>query len=153
MKKISLLILTFVCFISMNAFADNCKTPCPAPNPCPKKVYTRPCPKDTFLCTNKEKDELLKCLGLSETQMCTTEKIQDKYELETLSINERIKCEEQNLNHLKKQCASKGDMRKVKNTIKELKKERKEICKCYEKQFLAILSDEQRKAYKNYKKN
>ena len=165
MKKINLLILTLFCSISLCAFADNnCNTPCPkpcdkpapcstpAPAPCEKKMYTRPCPTETFLCTNKDKDCLFETAGLSETQICTANKIQDKYELEVLSINERIKCEEENLNTLKRNCAKSSDIRKQKNVIKDLKEERREICKCYENQFKDILSSEQWRAYKNAKK-
>jgi len=97
-------------------------------------------------------NNLFRQMGLSETQICTAMKIQDKYELEVLSLNERIQCEEQSLNSLKSNCAKNSQLRKQKRTIKDLKKKRKEICKCYEKQFKALLSDQQKRAYNKYKK-
>ena len=48
--------------------------------------------------------------------------------------------------------AKRSQLRKQNRTIKDLKKKRKEICKCYEKEFKTILSDPQRKAYNKYKK-
>ncbi len=161
MKKINLLIIALFCCLSMNAFAeDGCKTPCPAPSPCEKpkpepcekKMYSRPCPVETFLCTEKAKDCLFDAANLSESQLCAANKIQDKYELEVLSLNERIKCEQERLNSLKRSCASKSEMRKQKKIIEELKNDRKDICKCYEAQFRDMLSSEQWSAYKNAKK-
>ncbi len=167
MKKIGLLIFSII-LASLCAFADcnqpnapvrewytispqkSCEKPCD--NPCEKKMYTRECPKDTFLCTGKEIDELFKCIGLSETQICNAKKLQDKYETEVLSLNERIKCENKNLSDLKRSCNKGSEYRKTKRTIKDLKKERKKICKCYEKQFKETLSDEQRHAYNKYTK-
>ena len=129
-----------------------CQTPAPCESQCPQ-TYTNPCAVDGFLCTNKDKACIYREIGLSETQICTADKIQDKYELEVMSLNEKIKCEQQNLSDLAKNCASAGDKRRVNRNIKDLKKERKDICKCYEKQFEAILSDDQRHAYRRAKKN
>ncbi len=173
MKKIGLLIFSIVFLSTISAFADcgqqnqpvkqwytmlqqkNCDSPQIAENcnnPCEKELYTRPCPVDTFLCTNKDKEELYKCLGLSDTQICTADKINDKYETEVLSLNERIKCEQKSLYDMKKACNKGSDYRKTKSKIRELKKERKEICKRYEKKFKAILSDNQRHKYNKYKR-
>jgi len=154
MKKISLLIIVLFCCASINAFAeDNCGTPCPKPAPpCEKKMYTRPCPVETFLCTGKSKECLFNAAGLSESQLCTANKIQDKYELEVLSLNERIKCEEERLNSLKRKCAKKSEMKKQKKIISELKSDRKDICKCYEAEFRDMLTSEQWSAYKKAKK-
>ena len=154
MKKIALLILLIVCMYTSTVFADtNCQTPCKKQQECKQKVYTRTCPADTFLCTNKDKDELFKCVGLSDTQICTAEKINDKYEMEVLSLNEKIKCEQKKLYDLKKACCKGSDYRATKREIKSLKRERKKICKCYEEQFKAILSDEQKKQYRKTVKN
>lgn len=129
-------------------------SPCDKPvSPCEQEMYSRACPVDGFLCTNKDKACIYREIGLSETQICTADKIQDKYELEVMSLNEKIKCEQQNLNDLARNCASAKDKRRVNRDIKDLKKERKDICKCYEKQFEAILSDDQRHAYRKAKKN
>jgi len=177
MKKVYLLLLSFACLSSLISYADSpcssetgvqtkpkcgcpvhkqMQTPCVKPvqkscqQPCKK---TKPiCPSECFLCTNKNMDDLFDCMNLSETQICTAMKIQDKYELEVLSLNERIQCEEKKICALKSSCAKKSEIRKVKRTIKDLKKKRKEICKCYEKQFKALLSDQQKRAYKKYKK-
>lgn len=172
MKKVYLLLLSFVCLGALVVYADSpcdsemnaqpkakcgcpvqkqhtCQKPCQKPClPACKQV----CPSECFLCTNKNMDELFNCMNLSETQICTAMKIQDKYELEVLSLNERIQCEEQKVCALKKNCAKKSEIRKVNKTIKNLKKKRKEICKCYEKQFKALLSDPQKRAYNKYKK-
>ncbi len=128
-------------------------TPCnkPCSDPCDEN-YSNTYGSECFLCTNRNIDELFNCMNLSETQLCTAMKIQDKYELEVLSLNERIQCEEQKIYALKQNCAKKSEIRNVNRTIKDLKKKRKEICKCYEKQFKAILSDSQIKAYKRAKK-
>lgn len=155
MKKIYLLLLTFVCLSGVNVYAaspcdgemnvmpsrSTCTRPCEATPPAP-------CTSENFLCTCKNMNALFRCIGLSETQICTATKIQDKYDTEVLSLNEKIKCEENKLSQLKKTCATGMDIRKQKNVIKKLKKERNKICKCYEKQFKALLSDMQIKKYK-----
>lgn len=180
MKKIYLLFLTLMCLCSLSVYADSpcdnemgvsprtgsaCEKPCPKPcektytTPCQKpcepkcpQTYTRECNSECFLCTNKNMNSMYSELNLSETQICTTMKIQDKYNLEVLSINERIACEEENLNRLAASCTKGKQFRDQKNLIKDLKKKRKEICKCYEKQFEAILSDPQKRAYRKYKR-
>lgn len=162
MKKVYLLLLSFACLCSLSVLADSpcdsemsvqpqktCAAPCEPK--CPE-TYVKPCSSECFLCTNKNMTQLFSQMNLSETQVCTAMKIQDKYELEVLSLNERIECEEANLCQLKKSCANRSEINKVKKTIKNLKKKRTEICKCYEKQFKALLSDQQKKAYNKYKK-
>lgn len=162
MKKVHLLLLSFVCLCSLSAFANSpcdsempmqpqqtCAAPCEPQ--CPQ-TYVNPCPSECFLCTNKNMSTLFSQMNLSETQICTAMKIQDKYALEVLSLNERLECEEANLCQLKQSCAKRSEINKVKKTIKNLKKKRKEICKCYEKQFKALLSEPQKKAYNKYKK-
>ncbi len=151
-----------------NGYYNNqksCNKPCkkhyqtPCQTPC-EKTYQTPCQtpcqadaqSECFLCTNRNMNSIFSQMNLSETQMCTAMKIQDKYALEVLSINERIQCEKQNLSLLKQKCAKRSEMRKQNRTISRLKKDRKKICKCYEDQFKAILSDEQKKAYKKAKK-
>ena len=176
MNKIKILVLALLCISTLNVYADvNCnKTPvkktytysplpakqnnCSKPaekscdKPCPQPVYTRECPAETFLCTGKERTSLFKCMNLSETQICNAEKLQDKYETEVLSLNERIQCEKKKLYQMKKACTKGSEYRKTKREIRRLKKERNKICKCYEKQFKTTLSDQQIKEYKRYKK-
>lgn len=183
MKKIYLLLLSFVCLSVLSAFAgapcDNergysktwqgCQKPCEKPcqksysQPCEKscaKPCAKPCEKDIapvcaadcFLCTNKNADTLLSQMHLSNTQLCTAQKINEKYQLEVMSLNERLNCEYENRGALKRSCAKRSELRASKRIIKDLKKERKKICDCYEKQFKAILSDPQKKVYKKLKK-
>lgn len=156
MKKIYLLFGVLICFCSTNVFAAspcdseigkanassiNCQKPC--------EVTQYPITySDNFLCTCKNMEKLFNCIGLSETQKCNAIKIQEKYKLEVLSLNEQIKCEEDKLCSLKKSCTTKREICKTKKRIKELKKERKRICKCYEKQFKNLMSDMQIKKYK-----
>ena len=155
MKKFYLLFGALICFCTTNVFAASpcneemgmAKTPMTTcQKPC--EVTQRPVCSENFLCTCKEITKLFDCIGLSETQKCNAMKIQEKYDLEVLSLNEQIKCEEDKLCSLKKTCASKREMCKTKKRIKELKKERKRICKCYEKQFKSLMSDMQIKKYK-----
>ena len=155
MKKLYVLFLSFICLCSLGCFADhNYSKTVPqqknCPNPCPQ-TYQQPT-TECFLCTNKPAYTLFKQMNLSETQICTAMKIQDKYALEVLSLNERIKCEEEALCRLKANCAKNSEIRKQNKLIKKLKKDRKEICKCYEKQFKSILSDQQKHSYNKYKK-
>lgn len=141
--------------------AKKCTNPCPVtqsnlcekpcPNGCPEKV-TPVCTGDNFLCTGKDKHSLYQCLNLSATQVCTAEKINDKYQLEVLSLNERLDCEYRNRGALKQNCTKRCDLRASKKVINDLKKERRKICECYEKEFKNILSEEQIKSYKKYKK-
>ena len=176
MKKIGLLMLLILLTGMLTVQADNCNsnppvrkmytyTPMPKKQPCnkpvqtpcekpcsPEPVYSRACPADTFLCTGKEKNAMFKCLKLSETQICNADKLQDKYETEVLSLNERIQCEKKKLYEMKKACTKGSEYRRTKREIKRLKKERNKICECYEKQFKVTLSSEQIKEYKRYKK-
>lgn len=174
MKKFYLLILSLLCLCSLAAFAgspcnqeqgyskqyngSSCQKPCqkPTQNKCAQpcetpKTCDTPCKSaqsECFLCTNKNMNSLFSAMNLSDSQICTAMKIQDKYQLEVLSMNERIQCEKQNLYSLKQKCTKGSELRKQKRTISRLEKDRKKICKCYEEQFKAILSDPQRKAYK-----
>lgn len=176
MKKLYLLFLSFICLCSLSAFADspcdkeikkvpstNCQKPCtkqyqrtyqtpckkPCEKPCPK-AYTPSCNK--FLCTNADMNTLFKNMNLSSTQVCNAQKIQSKYEQEVLSLNERLQCEREKLCQQEQTCAKGSEIRKQKRLIKKLEKKKKEICKCYEKQFKATLSSMQQKAYRKYKK-
>lgn len=174
MKKLYLLFLSFICFCSLSAFADspcdkeiqkapsrNCQKPCTKQyqrtyqTPC-QKPCEKPCPKapscNKFLCTNADMNTLFKNMNLSSTQVCNAEKIQSKYEQEVLSLNERLQCEREKLCQLEQTCAKGSELRKQKRLIKKLEKKKKEICKCYEKQFKATLSSTQQKAYRKYKK-
>lgn len=130
-----------------------CQTPAQTPcqTPC-QKQYTPPCSSDRFLCTNANMNTLFSNMNLSSTQICNAEKIQSKYAQEVLSLNERIQCEKEKLCQLENSCAKWNDKRKQKKLIKKLEKKKKEICKCYEKQFKATLSSMQIKAYKKYRK-
>lgn len=164
MKKLYVLFLSFVCLCSLCAFADSpcdneikmqpkssCEKPCPrSQSQCPQ-TYQRP-RSECFLCTQKDMNTLFSQMCLSNTQICTAQKIQDKYDLEVYSLNDRIQCEEENLCQLEEQCASNSEIRKQKRLINKLKKERNKICKCYEYQFKTILSDKQKRNYNKYKK-
>ena len=161
MKKIYVLLMSFACLSIANAFADSpCDSEMPkqqtrtiqqqnCDKPCEKPVQ---CPSECFLCTGKNINDLFEEICLSETQACTALKIQEKYEVEVLSVNEQIECEGAKLNEMKSNCAKYSEIRKQKNVIKKLEKTKKEICKCYEKQFKSLLSDVQKKKYNKYKK-
>ncbi|MBQ3641802.1 hypothetical protein II906_07775 [bacterium] len=123
-----------------------------AQNGCENAVEQPVCDSECFLCTKKNADCLFREIGLNETQICTAMKIQEKYELETLSINERINCEKAKLKQMKENCGKYFDIKKQKRVINELKRERNKICECYEKQFKMILSDKQIHDYNKYKK-
>ena len=125
--------------------------------PCEKMYNPPPTPSfdscsSSFLCTKRDMKSLFRCMNLSETQICNAQKIQNKYEQEVLSLNERIKCENEKYYELKNNCSKNSELRKQKRLIKKLEKKRKEICKCYEKQFEVTLSSMQRKAYRKAKK-
>lgn len=165
MKKVYLLLLSFMCLCTLSAFAghDGC---CPEKKPCKpacekpcEKQCEKPCPQpcmtpmsDTFLCTCANLDEIAQCLNLSDSQLCNAHKIQEKYDQEVYSFNDRIQCEEEKLTQLEDECASYMETRKQKDAIKKYKKERNKICDCYEKQFKATLSKEQIKEYNKIKK-
>ncbi len=181
MKKIYFLFLSFVCLSCLSVYADSpcdnemsktmksqyskqhkyytyapvktssCQEPC-------EKMYNPPptpsfdsC-SSSFLCTKRDMKSLFRCMNLSETQICNAQKIQNKYEQEVLSLNERIKCENERYYELKNNCSKNSELRKQKRIIKKLEKTKKKICKCYEKQFEATLSSMQRKAYRKAKK-
>ena len=177
MKKLSILFLSFVCLSSLSVFADS-----PCDNEVTKKTYQtqntmpknqgkykyyyyktqqQPCqPKcnkqkstcNYFLCTNADMNTLFENMCLSDTQICNAEKINDKYNQEVLSITERIECENQKYCEMEENCAKSSELRKQKRLIKKLEKKKKEICKCYEKEFKTTLSKDQQKAYNKYKK-
>lgn len=171
MKKLSILLLSFFCLCSLNAYATHngcchnnntpvkksCETPCqkPAENvcekPCPQPCKT-PCSTDRFLCTKVNLDTLAKCINLSSSQLCNAHKIHEKYEQEVYSYNDRIQCEKQKLCEMEKTCTNKSDIRKQKRNIKNYENEKKKICKCYEKQFKATLSKDQIRQYNKAKK-
>ena len=179
MRKLNLLLMSFLCLCSLGAYATShcdktiprgahysyvtptqktCQKPCTKVEPikpcqpkCPQ-TYSNPCKSECFLCTNTNMMNLFKQMNLSETQICNAMKLQDKYEQEVYSLNERLECENANLCQLKQKCNKGRDYRETKKTIKELKKTRKEICKCYEDQFKSTLSADQKRAYRKYKK-
>ena len=161
MKKVCFLFMCIVCLCSLSSYADshyanqgNQMTKCEktsTPNPC-QKSYQTPCPSSCFLCTNANMNTLFKQMNLCDTQICNAMKIQDKYSQEVLSLNERIECEKATLCKLEQTCTKKGEIRKQKSLIKKLEKKKKEICKCYEKQFKATLSSDQQRLYNKYKK-
>jgi hypothetical protein len=176
MKKIYLLILMSFCLCSLCAYAESpcdkempmkpkseCVKPCEKPSckSCLKKAPAQnelKCPQnytsseECFLCTGKNIKEVFKNASLSETQICNAMKIQEKYNTEVLSLNEKITCEEEKLSKLKKNCSSKSELRKQKKLLKDLNKKKKEICNCYENQFKALLSDSQKKSYNKFKR-
>lgn len=156
MKKINLLILSLFCLCSLAAFAthDNCcKEPQPAPKcetPCPQTYDSTSC--DYFLCTDKNMNTIFSGMNLSNAQICNAQKIQEKYEQEVLSLEEKLECENAKLSELEESCASASEIRKQKNAIKELEKTKKKICECYESQFKATLSSDQERIYNKNKK-
>ncbi len=156
MKKISLLILSLFCLCSMSAFAthDNCcKKPQSVPKcekPCPQTYTESDC--DSFLCTEKNMNSVFSGMNLSNAQICNAKKIQEKYEQEVLSLEEKLECECAKLKELEECCANASEIRKQKNVIKELEKTKKKICECYENQFKATLSSDQERIYNKNKK-
>ena len=156
MKKFYVVLFSIMCFTTVNVLAD---APCTseeewiaAQNGCEAEERTPVCNSECFLCTDKNYDCLFQELGLDDIQRCSAMKIQEKYEQETLSINEAIQCEKDKLKQMKAGCCKYFDLKKQKRVIKNLKNERQKICDCYEKQFKMILSDNQRSAYNKYKK-
>ena len=163
MKKLNVLLLSFICLCSLSAFADHnfeyqkqqmqksCAKPCPTTKTTCPQTLQRP-RSECFLCTDKNMCTLFSQMKLSNIQICTAQKLQDKYDLEVYSLNDRIKCEEESLCRMEANCCKSSEIRKQKRLIKKLKKERKKICKCYEKQFKSLLSSDQKKSYRKYKK-
>ena len=151
-KKLFLLILSLICLCSLCVFA--------ASNDCNKKAESKvSCPQtyehcltECFLCTEKTMASAFSGMNMSSNQICNAKKLQEKYEQEVLSIEEKIQCEEEKLNELKRKCSSKSAIRKQKRYIKELKKTKKKICDCYQKEFKSTLSSDQERRYnKNIK--
>ena len=58
----------------------------------------------------------------------------------------------QKYREMKENCAKNNELRKQKRLIRKLEKKKKEICKCYEKEFKTTLSKDQQRAYNKYKK-
>lgn len=148
MKRLFLLFICVVCLCSLSSFANSHYS---TENNC-EKSYKQPGPTSCFLCTNANMNTLFKQINLCETQICNAMKIQSKYEQEVLSLNERIECEKAALCKLEQNCSNGSEIRKQKRLIKKLEKKKKEICKCYEKQFKATLSKDQERAYNKNKK-
>ena len=148
MKKFYAIICCLLCFISMSAFADCCsdKTKTIFENTPMETCQNNP--ECNFLCYCIKKCDLYKKLCMSETQKCRADKIQANYEFDTLSIREKIKCEEEVLSALMKKCACESEIKAQKKIIKALKKDLKKTCKCYDKEFKAMLSERQTKQYK-----
>ena len=151
-KKIFLLVLSLVCLCSLCVFAssNDCDKKQKCEKPCTKTFEQ--CLTECFLCTEKTMANAFEGMNLSSSQICNAKKLQEKYEQETLSIEEKIQCEEEKLNELKRNCSKKSAIRKQKRHIRELKKTRKKICDCYQKEFKDTLSNDQRHRYnKNIK--
>lgn len=149
MKKIALYILCVALLASLQAIADtdNCLKQEKA---CPQAYETNSC--NNFLCTNSDIETIFRETGLSDSQICTARKLQEKYEQETLSVNDRLQYEENVLNEYEATCANRSDIRAQRRKINNLKKTRNDICKCYEKQFKIMLSSAQKREYRKYKK-
>ena len=148
MKKLTSTLLCLFCMTPVIVFAD-CQ------NAKQKTIFdTAPIEscKDNqecyFLCYGIKKCELYKKLGLSETQKCRADKIQDNYEFDTLSIREKLKCEEEALARLNQKCACESEIKAQKKKLKALRKDLKKTCKCYDREFQSFLSDSQAKQYK-----
>ncbi len=158
MKKILLFTLCILCLNLNTAFAthdSNCNkqpsTISECPKPCPQ-TYKEANRTDCFLCSGKTLHELTKCMNLSEAQLCNAYKLQEKYEQEVYSLNERICCEEKTLAKLEATCSKWSDRHKQKSLIKKLNRDKKKICKCYEDQFKTTLSADQIREYNRAKK-
>ena len=155
MKKIWIFIVCSLLLASLQAIGDANDTNCinsekhQTESTCPQTRETNKCNK--FLCTDSDMETIFDEIGLSDSQICTTMKIQEKYEQETISVNDRLLYEENVLNEYIATCADNRDKRNQKKKIKNLKKTRDEICKCYEQQFKTILSKGQKSAYSKYK--
>lgn len=147
MKKLGIYIVCVLLLASLEVLA---MPGCVEENTCPQTYETNPCSK--FLCTNSDIETVFDETGLSESQICTAKKLQEKYELETLSVNDRLMYEENVLNEYIQTCTKNSDIREQRKKIKDLKKTRNDICKCYEKQFKSMLSTPQRKAYNKYRR-
>ena len=148
MKKLVLSIFCLFCIASLNAFADCSRQSVVVPV---SKTPLETCQDNqecNFLCWCLKKCDLYKSLGLSKTQICRADKIQDNYEFDTLSLREKLKCEEETLSNLLKRCACDKEVKAQKKKIKALKKDLKKTCKCYSDEFKALLSDSQTKQYK-----
>lgn len=147
MKKIVSVICLLFCFVSLVAVAD-CKSN--------KKSTLQRAPIEScqdneecdFLCWCIKKCELYKTLCLSDSQKCRADKIQNNFEFDTLSLREKIKCEQEILSKLMQKCACESEVKAQKKKIKALRKELKETCKCYSDEFREILSEKQDKQYK-----
>ena len=148
LKKIFLLILSLIFLCSLCVFAAS--NDCNKKQKCEKsysQTYEQ-CLTECFLCTEKTMASAFSGMNLSSNQICNAKKMQEKYEQEVLSVEEKIQCEEEKLNELKEKCTSDSTIRKQKRRIKELKKTRKEICERYQKEFKSTLSSDQEKTYK-----
>ncbi len=145
MKKFYVVICCLFCLVSLTAFAECGKTKTVFENTPLETCQNNP--DCNFLCYCIKKCELYKKLGLSETQKCRADKIQSNYEFDSLSIREKIKCEEESLSTLMKKCACESDIKAQKKIIKALKKDLKKTCKCYSDAFEDLLSDSQEKQY------
>lgn len=147
MKKIGVIILCTILLVSLKAIGEeDCVK---KETICPQTYETNNCNK--FLCSKSDIETIFYETGLSDSQICTARKLQEKYEQETLSVNDRLTYEQNVLNEYYKTCVKNSDIRKQKRKIKNLNKTKKDICKCYEKQFKVMLSDAQRKVYNKYK--
>ena len=143
MKKVYLLLLSFAFLCSLSGFANS---PCDSEMKMQPKTQTsvpcqKPCQKPCNKPCEKPSPQAYVKPCSSECFLCTNKN------MKTLFTQMQA-----NLCQLKQSCAKRSQINKVKKTIKNLKKKRKEICKCYEKQFKALLSDQQKKAYRKYKK-
>ena len=158
MKKVLLFTLCILCLNINTVFAtdnSNCNKQEPVNNECPKpcpQVYKDANNSECFLCSNQTLNSLAKCMNLSEAQLCNAYKLQEKYEQEVYSLNERICCEERTLAQLEATCSKWSDKHKQKSLIKKLNRDKKKICKCYEEQFKTTLSQDQIREYNRAKK-
>ena len=151
MKKVGLLVLAIIVLCSLYAFAasDEC---CDKKNN-EQKIETK-CPQtgvncldECFLCTEKNMKSVFSGMNLSSAQICNARKIQEKYELEIYSLEEKIQCEREKLTELKENCSSKFELNKQRRVIKNLEKTKQKICNCYQEEFKATLSKDQEKIY------
>ena len=149
MKKTGLLILAIIVLCSLYAFADSdecCdKAKQKVETNCPQTSVN--CLDECFLCTEKNMKSVFSGMNLSNAQICNAQKIQEKYEQEVYSIEEKIQSEIEKLTALKNSCSSKFDIHKQRRYIKNLEKTKKKICNCYQEEFKTSLSKDQEKIY------
>lgn len=167
MKKIiaSLTILNLLCLTQLGSFAtcplnsnancSDCKTQtCPMQSQCESCCEDKTCNKffPNRCAFDTQREKIYSRLCLNETQVCQIQKLDDEYALRFKCYKEKLCLKKQKLCELEKCSPCSCEAKELKNDIRQIKKE----CKCerneYEKRFLCLLSDSQKRDYKRIKK-